>query len=289
MSNSWRCYSGLLEEFGTDAGIRSVINHEYLRVGEPDPPQWLQSILWPSEISECSVDFAERHYDRVWKFQTIVIDMSRYMSWLGWWAQSLGVAISERHLQSVRGAFGEDTHAVVNCSGLGARRLVPDKTVRPVRGQLLFFEPVERSTSDRLVAVGVDEYCLIPRITDVGLGSLLHGESNRNETRARYSHQSEQLLLAALDQLLRLSGAGDEQMEFSGRAAFGLRPIREDGCRLEAAQTGAGLIVHNYGHGGAGVTLAWGCADRVAEMIATEFNGLSVHENAEATLSETRL
>lgn len=41
----------------------------------------------------------------------------------------------------------------------------------------------------------------------------------------------------------------------------GLRPSRDGGVRIEAEELpGGGLLVHNYGHGGAGVTVAWGCA-----------------------------
>jgi D-amino-acid oxidase len=37
--------------------------------------------------------------------------------------------------------------------------------------------------------------------------------------------------------------------------------------RLEAEHVGDGTIVHCYGHGGAGVTLSWGCADDVAALV----------------------
>jgi D-amino-acid oxidase len=47
----------------------------------------------------------------------------------------------------------------------------------------------------------------------------------------------------------------------------GLRPGRPT-IRLEAArQPGGGLVVHNYGHGGAGVTLSWGCAEEAVGLI----------------------
>jgi D-amino-acid oxidase len=42
----------------------------------------------------------------------------------------------------------------------------------------------------------------------------------------------------------------------------GLRPVRPR-IRLERD---AG-VVHNYGHGGAGVTLSWGCANEVARLV----------------------
>jgi D-amino-acid oxidase len=52
----------------------------------------------------------------------------------------------------------------------------------------------------------------------------------------------------------------------------GLRPARPT-VRLEAelggtAADGGPLIVHNYGHGGAGLTMSWGCARDAAKLAA---------------------
>jgi D-amino-acid oxidase len=46
-------------------------------------------------------------------------------------------------------------------------------------------------------------------------------------------------------------------------ARTGLRPVRPE-VRLELD----GRLIHNYGHGGAGYTLSWGCAEEVALLIA---------------------
>ena len=46
----------------------------------------------------------------------------------------------------------------------------------------------------------------------------------------------------------------------------GLRPGRPS-VRLELEQSGDNIIIHNYGHGGAGVTLSWGCATEVVKLV----------------------
>ena len=49
----------------------------------------------------------------------------------------------------------------------------------------------------------------------------------------------------------------------------GLRPFRKSGVRIERARLNDGrTVVHNYGHGGAGFTLSWGCADEVAQTVS---------------------
>jgi D-amino-acid oxidase len=47
----------------------------------------------------------------------------------------------------------------------------------------------------------------------------------------------------------------------------GLRPGRSS-VRVEAEGTPGALLVHNYGHGGAGVTLSWGCAEEVVRLVS---------------------
>ena len=48
----------------------------------------------------------------------------------------------------------------------------------------------------------------------------------------------------------------------------GLRPFRLDGVRLEHELYQDKLhVIHNYGHGGCGVTLSWGCAGAVVQLV----------------------
>lgn len=46
----------------------------------------------------------------------------------------------------------------------------------------------------------------------------------------------------------------------------GLRPSRTE-VRLEEEEVDGRRVVHNYGHGGAGVTLSWGCAEEVVGIV----------------------
>ena len=54
------------------------------------------------------------------------------------------------------------------------------------------------------------------------------------------------------------------------REIVGLRPFRPEGYVVEAERVGNKLLVHNYGHGGAGITLSWGTATQAVEL-AREF------------------
>lgn len=47
--------------------------------------------------------------------------------------------------------------------------------------------------------------------------------------------------------------------------AVGLRPGRRE-VRLEAEEMEGGTVIHDYGHGGAGITLSWGCAAEVGRL-----------------------
>jgi D-amino-acid oxidase len=63
-----------------------------------------------------------------------------------------------------------------------------------------------------------------------------------------------------------VAGTSGAPAEIVG-VAVGLRPVRS-AVRLEAETIAPNcLLLHNYGHGGAGVTLSWGCAAEVVRLI----------------------
>src|SRR2546421_3917086 len=51
------------------------------------------------------------------------------------------------------------------------------------------------------------------------------------------------------------------------REVVGLRPYRAEGFVVDAERAGNKLIVHNYGHGGAGMTLSWGTASLAVDLL----------------------
>jgi hypothetical protein len=52
-----------------------------------------------------------------------------------------------------------------------------------------------------------------------------------------------------------------------GACIAGVRPFRNGSYRLDAETDSGKFIVHNYGHGGAGITLSWGCAAKVRDIV----------------------
>lgn len=205
------------------------------------------------------------------------IDTDSYLPWLARQAGAAGVIVTRR---SIRGPLSgqEDellaeyaAELIVNCSGLGARELAGDPTVEPHRGALL--RVVNDGTSmSRVTAVHAvandtstenqDMVFIVPRGADrLLLGGLVEpGEYDTDLGMDSYPPLRE--MLDRCSEFLPL--LRDARMDPADPVRVGLRPFREGGVRLQI-EPGT-RIVHNYGHGGAGVTLSWGCADEVAEL-----------------------
>jgi glycine/D-amino acid oxidase-like deaminating enzyme len=52
------------------------------------------------------------------------------------------------------------------------------------------------------------------------------------------------------------------------REVVGLRPYRAEGFVVAAERFGEKRLIHNYGHGGAGITLSWGTASLAADLVS---------------------
>jgi D-amino-acid oxidase len=70
--------------------------------------------------------------------------------------------------------------------------------------------------------------------------------------------------------------------DLQGACIAGVRPYRNGSYRLDAEAASGKFIVHNYGHGGAGITLSWGCAARVRDIVQTHL--VSSHDTDAAVL-----
>jgi len=121
----------------------------------------------------------------------------------------------------------------------------------PVRGQVLYLEQVGL---DRWWLDGAGPTYAVPRTHDIVVG----GSDEEGDWSRTPSPQS---ATDILDRATRLVPAlrGAKVL----RQKVGLRPVRP-AVRLERT----GDVVHCYGHGGAGVTLSWGCADEVVALVA---------------------
>ena len=194
-------------------------------------------------------------------FEVPVIEMPRYLPWLAARVRSLGADLELRNVRSLDELAGFD--AVLDCTGLGARELFGDCTLFPIRGQIV---RVEKNSVEQLLffehADGSFGY-VVPRARDCVLGGTAeHGVGSLepdDATTARILERCRALVPRRVR--ARLLGV-----------AVGLRPgrttVRLERERIRRGASGDGLeVVHNYGHGGSGVTLSWACAREAAREV----------------------
>jgi D-amino-acid oxidase len=184
-----------------------------------------------------------------------VIDMAVYLAWLRAQAAAAGVAFDEgRRLATLDEA---DAEIVVVAAGLGARELLADAALIPVRGQVV------RVRNPGLTGWLLDDEhpdgmtYVVARGDDVVLG----GTAQAGAEDLAPDPATEAAILARARGLV--PALGDAPVVSRG---VGLRPVRT-AVRLEREDAGGRAVVHCYGHGGAGVTLSWGCAAEVCTLV----------------------
>jgi D-amino-acid oxidase len=199
------------------------------------------------------------HFERTpggWRFAAPVADMSAHLPWLEARLRALGGSVTAGALGGLDEGLAR-APVVVNCAGLGARELAADPSLLAVRGQILRVACpaveewyLDQADAERLLYV-------VPRERDVVLGGTAVEGAESMAADPAVAAAIRARCEAAVPALRGAPVVAE---------AVGLRPARP-AVRLEAEARDGGTVVHCYGHGGAGVTLAWGCAEEVVELV----------------------
>ena len=209
------------------------------------------------------VDAFETGADGSWRFRVPVADMGVYLPWLQQEVGRLGGQLrlgTTTTAQTIRALPQAADAVTVLATGLGARQILDDATVTPVRGQVVLLERggIKEWTLDDTGDATHPTYVVPRRDVVVCGGTALPGRWDLIPD----ARTTADVLSRCRTLVPELQSAQVLDVR------VGLRPVRP-AVRLERVampdlQT---PLIACYGHGGAGVTLSWGCADDVAEMV----------------------
>ena len=247
------------------AGVRIASGSQIFRGPPPpfpDPPDWLTEL---GGYRPCGEAELPPGFSSGWHYTAPLVHMPTYLGYLRNRFERAGGRLSVATVASLAGAAREaGARVVVNCSGAYAHHIAGDLAVTPVRGQaVLAANP------------GLTDFLIAPSDGSAELAYLFpHGEEvilGGSEAAGDWNLEP---VPAVAERILRDCAAIEPRLQGAQVLAHrvGLRPARPT-VRLEAelggtAADGGPLIVHNYGHGGAGLTMSWGCAREAAKLAA---------------------
>ena len=225
---------------------------------ESGPPPFSEGA---GERLRCEPGQLPAGYTAGWRYSAPVIDMPAYLEFLLNLVRAGGGRLElGPPLRDLAGALTRAPGPVlVNCAGIGARELVPDPELEAVRGQVI----VAANPGLAEFFVGDDADGEVTYIFPHGATVVLGGT---------HQHGSAILRADPADARRILDRCAVAEPRLAGAQVLahrvGLRPVRP-AVRLDAVPAASGRhVVHCYGHGGAGVTLSWGCALDVARLVS---------------------
>ena len=229
-------------------GVSMTQTYEYFRERQPDP-FWKQFVDGFKRLDENLPE----DYVECFSFITSVIEMPIYLQWLMNRYKELDGNLIVKKIDDFS-RITDEYDLIVNCTGLESKNLLNDDEVYPVRGQIIRVKAdIKEMYLDQQISTLA---YIVPRSNDMILGGVAQSNDWSLETR---SEDSDYILEKCSKLIPELKKA--EIIE----EMVGLRPGRSE-VRLEKEILLGRPLIHNYGHGGSGVTLSWGCADDVVEL-----------------------
>ncbi len=208
-----------------------------------------------------------------YKHMSPMVNTDVYMKWLLKHAIEIGCEILQEKItvnvveneQELLHRF--NAKAIINCAGLGSIVTTGDSSIHPLRGALVRVKNQggvvqdahcisSRSTNEQ------DIIFIVPRGDDlVVLGGLAQPDEWNTELSLDIPiiRQMYDGCLQFLEELRDLPLDPEEPVR------TGLRPCTEKNVCLERVPNTK--IFYNYGHGGSGVTLSWGCAEEIVGLV----------------------
>ena len=235
------------------SGVSMIELRQFSRTGEIEIPDWaipLGASVIPSEV-EGSVELFKSGFS----LPVPLMDTTIYLDYLTSRFLKAGGEINANVCFEKLEEVDRKSDLVINCAGIGARELVHDTDLEPHRGQVAIVPKIE-GLSCAIVCDDEPLMYAIPRTNDCVFGGTNDVSDNLAADPATTSQ-----IVAESSRVLNI----DRPRVLAERV--GLRPFRRSGVRLERDRLRDGrTVVHNYGHGGAGFTLSWGCAREVLEL-----------------------
>jgi D-amino-acid oxidase len=207
---------------------------------------------------------AEERFSPPWwsvRFYVPRIDTPLYMPWLLQRFRTLGGEVRQQAVSDLR-ELSRHYPIMINCAGLGARSLTGDAGAYPIRGQVLLVRkppglPECILSASSQVIFGDSSTYIVPRSQDCLLGGTFQTHDDNLQINEEIATGILQRCTFFYPEL--------QQAEILAQRV-GLRPGRRT-VRLEPEWLGdKRLVIHNYGHGPFGHTLAWGCAGEVVKL-----------------------
>ncbi len=260
--SKWARYS--FEKFKDlgDAGVKPSLLVELYRKNVVRPP-WYEMTDGYTELAADNQALPDG-FRAGFSFETFVIDTSIYMPYLVQKCREAALDVDKRTLDSLD-RLPDHFDAVVNCTGFGAAQLCQDKELTCARGQVLRIEKPPDTAERPVMLFHEDDSTrfamIVPRVNDIVLGGTFELGCSDTEP-----NQEESLRIVDRCRELAPDLITSKSPNILGTVC-GLRPIRSS-VRLELEERESGPpVIHNYGHGGAGITLSWGCAHEVVQLL----------------------
>ena len=238
--------------------VRTLRGVAASRQADAAPPEFATG----SELMPCAAGDLPAGYRAAWRLTGTTVAMPGYLNYLRGRLDRAGgqCAFPAEKIGSLDAAtaLAPRARVIVNCTGAGARTLVPDPDVVAVRGQVVLV--ANPGVTEFFVGTSSADPGDLTYLFPHGDVLVLGGTEQRGDWNTEPDPATAGRIIAACSRIEpAVRGA-----EVIGHRV-GLRPARTS-VRLETEHRGPVTVVHNYGHGGAGVTLSWGCAQDAAAL-----------------------